>query len=285
MIWLIGNRGMLGREVEALLKLHRKQYLASDQEVDITSMSSLQEFVQDKSFSWIINCAAYTAVDRAEDEPELAFKINADGPLNIAQIALIKNCKLIHLSTDYVFDGTRDIAYAETDLPNPLGVYAASKYKGDQNIASVLPSHFIIRSAWLYGKQGANFVSTMLKLFKEKTEVRVVADQWGSPTYALDLAEAILHMIDIDADDYGIYNFTNAGRTNWHAFATAIYELAKARGLIDRNVQVIPITTDQYPTKAKRPQYSYLSKEKICRTFGIQLKPWRESLAAFLSSL
>lgn len=284
MIWLIGNRGMLGTEVETLLNRQKRNHIATDVEVDITNIEQLKEFVSNKPISWIINCAAYTSVDKAEDEPELAFKINADGPLNIAQIAVKKNARLIHISTDYVFDGTKEGAYLETDLPNPINIYGKSKFKGEKNIAETIKTYFIIRSAWLYGKNGANFVRTMLNLFREKTEVKIVADQWSSPTYASDLAEAVIRIIDIDPVTFGLYHFTNEGRTNWYQFATEIYNFAKIEGLIDRSVRVLPIETSQYQTKAKRPVNSYLSKEKISRDFNLNLIPWKESLARFIST-
>lgn len=285
MIWLIGNRGMLGTEVAALLDRQKRLYVSTDMEVDITNFEQLRKFVSNKPISWIINCAAYTAVDKAEDEPDLAFKINADSSRNIAEIAKNKDAKLIHISTDYVFDGTKEGAYLETDLPNPISVYGKSKFKGETNIAETVKSHFIIRTAWLYGKNGNNFVRTMLRLFKEKTEIKVVADQWGNPTCACDLAGAIIRIIDIDPVTYGFYHFTNDGRASWHQFATEIYNLAEIEGLIDRPVRVLPVATDQYHTKAKRPANSCLSKEKISRDFNISIKPWKESLARFISTL
>jgi dTDP-4-dehydrorhamnose reductase len=285
MIWLIGYKGMLGTAVLELLLVQEKQYMVSDQEIDITNIDRLHEFTENKSISWIINCAAYTAVDKAEDERELTFKINADGPLNIAQIAKEKGAKLIHLSTDYVFDGTKDGAYNEDDIPNPQGVYAQSKYGGEQNIMACLDRYFTIRTAWLYGRVGQSFVHTMLRLFREKSEVRVVADQWGSPTYAPDLAAVIMTIIDADSVHYGIYNFTNAGRINWHQFALEIYDVAQKQGLIDKTVQIIPISSDQYPTRVKRPLNSYLSKDKIYREFKITDKLWQESLETFMGGL
>ena len=285
MIWLIGNRGMLGSEVETLLIRQKWDYVATDMEVDITDIGQLNQFAADKQISWIINCAAYTSVERAEDESEIAFKINTDGPSNIAQIALEKNARLIHISTDYVFDGTKEGAYVETDLPNPISVYGISKFKGETNIAETVKAHFIIRSAWLYGKNGNNFVHTMLNLFKEKTEVSIVADQWGSPTYAYDLAAAVIRIIDMNPTTFGLYHFTNEGKINWYQFATEIYNLAKNEGLINRSVRVLPIETGQYPMKAKRPANACLSSEKISRDFNISLKPWKESLAHFISTL
>jgi dTDP-4-dehydrorhamnose reductase len=177
MIWLIGKRGMLGREVEALLDRQKRDYIATGVEVDITDIEQLKEFAANKPVSWIINCSAYTAVDKAEDEPEEAFKINADGSSNISKTAAYKNARLIHISTDYVFDGTKKGAYLETDLPNPINIYGKSKLKGETNITETTKAYFIIRTAWLYGKNGNNFVRTMLRLFKEKLEVNVVADQ------------------------------------------------------------------------------------------------------------
>jgi len=283
-IWLIGNRGMLGAEVEALLKKAQKPYMATDLEVDITDPAALQNFVAERPLTWIINCAAYTAVDRAEDEPERAFRINAEGPRNLAQMAKGKKAKLIHISTDYVFDGTKQGAYEETDTPNPAGVYGKSKLEGERQITETLSEHFIIRTAWLYGKNGPNFVATMLRLFKEKKEISVVADQWGSPTYAPDLATVLLALIDQDAAAFGIYHFTNEGRITWHQFASAIYEGARSAGLITEEVLIKPVATAQYPTRAKRPANSYLAKEKIVRQFGINLKPWQDSLNRYLTT-
>lgn len=183
MIWLVGHKGMLGSEVHKLLIERGMPCLASDLEVDITDIHRLRAHVMDRPLSWIINCSAYTAVDRAEDERELAFQINSDGVRNIALIAAEKKAKLIHISTDYVFDGTKEDAYLETDPPNPPGVYGASKYEGEKHVQASLSSYFIFRTAWLYGRSGNNFVHTMIRLFREREEIRVVADQWGSPTW------------------------------------------------------------------------------------------------------
>ncbi len=285
MIWLIGNKGMLGREVEALLQEKELAYLATDQEIDITSLDELRRFSADKPISWIINCAAYTAVDKAEDEPDLVFKINVAGPRNIAEIAKNRGAKLIHISTDYVFDGTKTGAYLETDPPNSPGVYGKSKYQGEMNIADVLDQHFIIRSAWLYGKQGNNFVYTMLRLFKERDIVRVVGDQYGSPTYAPDLAAAILEIVRLNPDNpdaYGIYNYTNEGKISWFDFACEIYRLAKQQKLLLKEVVIQRIATEDYPTRTRRPQNSYLSKEKIIKTFNISPRNWEAALSEFI---
>lgn len=285
MIWLIGNRGMLGTEVEALLRQRNLPYFASDKEVDITEPEQLQQFVAGKPLSWIINCSAYTAVDRAEDEPALAFRVNADGPRNIAEIARNKGAKLIHISTDYVFDGTKEGAYLETDIPNPLGVYGRSKYQGEVHIQKTLKDHFILRTSWLYGKHGNNFVYTMLRLFKERDEVRVVGDQWGSPTYAPDLAGALLEIIHLNSVTYGIYHFTNEGEVSWYDFACEVYRMARNKQLLTKDVVIQRIVTEDYPTKAQRPQNSYLSKEKIKSAFNIFVRPWDAGLHDFFEGI
>ncbi len=285
MIWLVGNRGMLGTEVEELLRQHDLPYFASDREVDITDPGLLQDFASNKPLSWIINCSAYTAVDQAEDEPELAFRINAEGPRNLAGIARDKEAKLIHISTDYVYDGTKEGRYTETDPPNPLGVYGASKYQGEVHIQNLLKAHFILRTSWLYGKRGNNFVTTMLRLFKERDEVRVVGDQWGSPTYAPDLAAALLEIVRADSDAYGIYHFTNEGTVSWFDFACEIYRLARQEDLLKKEVRLVRIRTEEYPTKARRPRNSPMSKSKIRRTFQIAIRPWQAGLGDFLAEI
>jgi len=276
---------MLGTDVEILLKNEGMDYIASDQEIDITNVDELQKFAQSKPITWIVNCAAYTAVDKAEDEPELAFKINAEGPENIAEIAKIKGAKLIHISTDYVFDGTKEGAYVETDTPNPLGVYGKSKLQGEINSQKILREHFILRTAWLYGIHGNNFVYTMLRIFKERNEVRVVGDQYGSPTYAPDLAAAILTIISLNSDDYGVYHFTNEGKISWYDFACEIYRVAKEKKFLAKEVLIQQIVTEDYPTKTPRPRNSYLSKDKIVKAFNISLRNWETTLNEFMLTI
>jgi dTDP-4-dehydrorhamnose reductase len=285
MIWLIGHKGMLGSEVESLLKLQGSPYVATDQELDIADLDQLTAFAKDHPISWIVNCAAYTAVDQAEEDADAAFRTNAIGPLNLAQIAQEKKAKLIHVSTDYVFDGKKKGPYDEMDIPQPLGIYGLSKYEGEQNIAKTLNEYFIIRTAWLYGLHGRNFVYTILRLLKERTDIRVVNDQFGSPTYAPDLAEVILRIMQSDSDCYGIYHFTNEGRTSWHCFACAIAASAKAQGMITSDCRITEIPSEQYPTKAKRPMNSDLSKEKIRNTFHISIRPWEAALKEFLAKI
>ena len=290
MIWLIGNKGMLGNDVEKLLKERGLTYWASDKEVDISDYKALEKFGKDKKIKWVINCAGYTKVDKAEEEIDEAFRINKDGVRNIALFSAKRQIRLIHISTDYVFDGRQEegvVAYSEDDKTNPINIYGRSKLAGEEEIKKILEKYFIIRTSWLYGLQGNNFIYTMLRLFKERNLVKVVDDQWGSPTYTVDLAEAILKIIEDDSVNYGIYHFTNEGMTSWYEFARTIYKKAKRLGLLERNkkVEIQPIKTEDYPTAARRPGYSVLSKEKIKREFNLKIRDWNEALEDFLVSL
>jgi len=290
MIWLIGNKGMLGNYVEKLLEERGLIYWTSDTEVDISDYKVLEKFGKDKKIKWIINCAAYTKVDKAEEEIDEAFKINKDGVRNIALFSAKRQIRLIHISTDYVFDGRKEkgaIEYREDDKTNPISIYGKSKLAGEEEIKKILEEYFIIRTAWLCGLKGNNFVYTMLRLFKERDLVKVVEDQWGSPTYTADLAGAILKIIEDDSVSYGIYHFTNEGTTNWYEFARNIYKRAKRLGLIEDNkkVEIQPIKTEEYPTVARRPRYSVLSKEKIKKEFGLRIRNWDKALEDFLVSL
>ncbi len=285
MIWLVGHRGMLGTEVHARLQARGLKHVASDLDVDIADRTSIKAFSDPLALSWIVNCSAYTAVDRAEDEPGQAFRINAEGVRNLACVAQEKGARLLHISTDYVFDGRKEGAYLETDPPSPSGVYGRSKLQGELDIRENIDRHVILRTAWLYGPTGANFVRTMLRLFQERDEVRVVADQWGSPTLAGDLADVILRIVTLETVPYGIFHYTNEGRTNWFEFASLIRKLAGEHRLIERDVRILPIKTEEYPTKAVRPANSYLSKEKIKAAFGITIRPWQEALKEFMSGL
>ncbi|MBN2040875.1 MAG: dTDP-4-dehydrorhamnose reductase [Spirochaetes bacterium] len=284
MIWLIGNKGMLGSDMELMLKGSGCDYIVSDAEVDITDYDQLSGFTAGRKISWIINCSAYAAVDKAEDEPELAYKINDNGVLNIAKIAREKDSVLIHFSTDYVFSGDKNGIYNEDDKACPAGIYGKSKLQGEKQVMDTLEKYFIFRISWLYGEFGNNFVYTMLRLFSEREEVRVVNDQTGSPTYTSDVVDLVLFVINNGADNFGIYHFTNDGVTTWYDFALKIYRLSKELGLLNKDVNILPIKTKEYPTKAKRPVNSCLEKEKIKHNLGIVLQPWEKSLRKFLSS-
>jgi dTDP-4-dehydrorhamnose reductase len=285
MIWLVGNQGMLGTEVHHRLQVRNMEHVATDLDVDIADRQALSKFSGPLALSWIVNCSAYTAVDRAEDEPEQAFRINAEGVRNLALVARQKGAGFFHISTDYVFDGLKEQAYLETDTPNPLGVYGRSKLQGELHIREHIDNHVILRTAWLYGPNGNNFVRTMLRLFQERDEVRVVADQRGSPTLAGDLANVIMQIITRKALQYGTFHFTNEGRTTWFEFASLILELARKYHLLNREVRLLPLTTDQYPTRVLRPANSYMSKEKIKAMLGIHVRPWQEALESFMAEL
>ena len=287
MIWLIGNKGMLGNDVEKLLKERGLIYWASDYEVDISDYEALEKFGEDKKIKWIINCAGYTKVDKAEEEIDEAFRINKDGVRDISLFSAKRQIRLFHISTDYVFDNWEErgaVAHREDDKTNPINIYGRSKLSGEEEIKNILEKYFIIRTAWLYGVQGNNFVYTMLRLFKRRDVVKVVEDQWGSPTYTVDLAGAILKIIEDDTFSYGIYHFTNEGVTSWYEFARVIYKKAKRLGLIEYNkkVEIQPIKTKDYPTAARRPRYSVLSKEKVKKEFGLKIRDWDEALEDFL---
>ncbi len=285
MIWLIGSKGMLGTDVESKLKEKNFDFIASDREIDITDLEIVQNFIRNKEIDYIINCSAYTNVDKAESETEKAYKINADGVKNLAVTAKDINAILIHISTDYVYDGRKKSSYVETDKTNPLSVYGKSKLQGEKYIIETLEKYFIIRTAWLYGENGNNFVYTMLKLFKEKEELNIVSDQFGTPTYTNDLADIPVKIIESKNRKFGIYHFTNEGKTSWYEFAAEIYKSAKELDIIKKNIALNPITTDKYPTPATRPKFSILSKEKIKKNLNIKIRIWQEALYEFLNTI
>ena len=286
MIWLIGNRGMLGTELSLLLEKSGLPFAGTDREVDITDPEALRAFTRTRQIDWIINCAAYTAVDNAEDDEENCRLLNTTGPANIALAADKIGARLIHISTDYVFNGQGGRPYTENDATNPIGVYGLTKRDGEIKVLEGNAKSYIIRTAWLYGKHGNNFVHTMLRLMKEKESVSVVNDQKGSPTWAHDLAQVIITFIQLVNEGktipYGIYHFTNEGEISWFDFAREIYARAHALGILTGNCEVKACTSAEFPAKVKRPQYSVLDKTKIKNTLGINIPVWDESLRKFL---
>ncbi len=291
MIWLIGANGMLGTETGRQLTQNKLAWVGTDRNVDITNPVLLEQFANEQNsknhadkIAWIINCSAYTAVDKAEDDKELAQKLNEDGPRNIASVAKKIGAKLIHISTDYVFDGTSSVPYTEDMAKKPIGVYGVTKAAGEDAVAESIKEYYILRTAWLYGFDGHNFVYTMTNLMNTHDVIKVVADQKGTPTCAVDLASAILTIIKKNNVPFGIYQCTDLGETDWHSFAQKIYELGKKYGRITHDCVINSCTTAEYPTKAKRPAYSVLSKEKIQKALGITLPQWEESLEKFIKS-
>jgi dTDP-4-dehydrorhamnose reductase len=285
MIWLVGNKGMLGSEVAAALTEAGFEFVGSDRDVDILDPAAIAAFAAGKGVAWIVNCAAYTAVDRAEDEAELATRLNADGPENLARLAAAIGARILHISTDYVFDGSSERPYVEDDSVAPIGAYGRGKAEGEARVRSACVEHVILRTAWLYGKGGGNFVSTMLKLMGSKDRVGVVADQRGTPTYAADLARAIAAIVGSKAPRFGTFHYSNLGETTWYGFALEIKRLGIEYGILTKDCPIDALTTEEYPTKARRPLRSLLSKEKIRKAYNLEIPDWRESLALYLRDI
>ncbi len=273
-ILVTGANGQLGQCLQKISSQFEEfEFIFTDSEtLDITNKEEVNDFFWQNAPDFCINAAAYTAVDLAETEVEKAFLVNADGTENLAEACAENNAQFIHVSTDYVFDGENNLAYTEEDFTNPLGVYGASKLAGDELALEVNPCSVILRTSWVYSEFGKNFVKTMLNLFATKDELNIVADQFGQPTNANDLAEAIMKIIKSEKITPGIFNFSNLGRISWFDFAEKIAELSEAK------IKLNAIETSQYPTPAKRPKNSVLDLDKISKTYGIQLKPWEESL-------
>ena len=286
-VLVIGANGQLGWELCRKGEEQGFDMVALDlPEIDITEPSTVKKEVSQTGISLVINAAAYTAVDKAESEPDLAFAANRDGPGYLASSCAQVGIPLIHVSTDYVFDGSKKGPYLETDPVSPLGVYGQSKAAGETEVRDHLQEHLILRTAWLYGVHGHNFVKTMLLLAREKEVLRVVADQYGCPTYAADLAEAILAILAqiAEAGDiaWGTYHYCSKGITTWHGFAEKIFDLAKECDSLMVK-EVVPIATAEYPTPAKRPANSVLDCSLIIEHFGISPRPWQESLAYMIN--
>lgn len=281
MIWLIGCKGMLGTELSEMLAARGFEFVGTDREVDITSQSALDAFAAGRRIDAIVNCAAYTAVDRAEDDEAACRAINAEGPGNIAACARKIGASFLHMSTDYVFNGNGARPYREDDPTDPTGVYGRTKRDGETAALAANSKTWIVRTAWLYGKHGNNFVFTMLKLMKERDAVRVVNDQRGSPTWAYDLCAAICGILG-KKPPYGVYHFSGSGDISWHDFARAIHERARALGILDRDCAVNACTSAEYPAKVRRPPYSVLDKTKIMAALGFAVPGWEASLDAFL---
>ncbi|MBE6452190.1 MAG: dTDP-4-dehydrorhamnose reductase [Alphaproteobacteria bacterium] len=269
-ILITGANGQLGTELRKVLP---NAIFADINVLDITDLNAVKKFVNDNGIDVIVNCAAYTAVDRAEDDIEAAKKINEDGVLNLA----LSGAKIVHISTDYVFDGKNYAPYQEKDEANPLSVYGKTKRAGELAVLDNAKIAIVIRTAWLYSTHGNNFVKTMRRLGAERKNINVVIDQIGTPTFAGDLAQAIATILpQINETNKGIYHYTNEGVCSWYDFATEIMNLS---GL---SCKVNPIKSSEYPTKAIRPFYSVLSKEKFKNVFNIEIPHWKESLVKCL---
>lgn len=242
---------------------------ASSQEVDITDKESIDAYFLKYKPNACINAAAYTAVDKAETEPEKAFAINVTGAKNVAEACKEHNVLMLHISTDFVFDGTKKDPYTEDDQPNPQSVYGSTKLQGEKEVQAVLEKYYIIRTSWVYSQFGNNFMKTMIRLGNERDELNVVNDQVGTPTNALDLAEALIVIVQSNKVAYGIYNYSNEGSCTWYDFAKKIFEVNKI------SIDLHPIPTTAYPTPAKRPEYSVLDKSKIKKMFNFKVENWQ----------
>lgn len=280
-VLVTGGHGQLAsciKDSAGALFGHDFTYIDLD-ELDITDKKSVDRFIEDHKPEWCINCAAYTAVDKAESEHELARKANVDGARYLAEACAKQKARFVQISTDFVFDGKQNTPYSEVDDTRPLSVYGATKLEGERAVIDALAEHFIIRTSWLYSQYGNNFMKTMLRLGSERDTLNVVSDQIGTPTYAADLAGLILKLIKENSRAYGVYHYSNEGVASWYDFAKAIM----AEGELD--CQVLPINTEAYPTAAKRPAFSVMDKSKIKNTWDIELPDWRESLNKAIQAL
>ncbi len=281
-IVIFGKLGQVGSSLMCLLGSNHELIGLDQQELDLVQTGQIASVILDNKPDWVINASAYTAVDRAETEPQLADAINHLAPEAMAIVCAQLKCGFIHYSTDYVFDGTASEPYLESDTPNPKSVYGITKLAGEQAVLAAYPRAIILRTAWVYAKEGANFMNTMLRLAKEKDSLSVVNDQLGSPTLAADLALATVSIIEQTSLEIldqvsGIYHATGSGVASWYDFAAEIFALTAS------SVRLHSITTEDYPTPAPRPKYSVLSNEKLQNEFGVRLPNWKKSLADTLA--
>lgn len=280
-IVVTGANGQVGKSIQTLsidLPTIRFTFLTKE-ELSINDKDAVFAFLQHHKPDSLINCAAYTAVDAAETAHALALDVNANAVEILANCCKSLDIRFVHISTDYVFDGLSTIPYKETDQTNPVNFYGFSKLEGEKRALAINPNTVVVRTSWVYAPVGKNFVKTMLKLMQERSALNVVGDQFGSPTYAPDLAKALISIATADQFVPGIYHFSNDGIITWYDFAKAIAEISAS------SCNVYPITTEQYPTPAKRPFYSGLDKSKIQADYGIALRPWRESLQTCITQI
>ena len=273
-ILVTGAEGQLGRSIQDLAKKHNHlDFIFTDyDELDITNSTKVYDFFKGDRFDYCINCAAYTAVDKAESETKRAFEINAEGVNYLAQSCKLNNIILIHISTDFVFDGNKQSPYTELDVPNPINVYGLSKLKGEEYVQTILEKYYIVRTSWVYSEFGQNFLKTMIKLSGERDEIGVVNDQIGSPTYAIDLAGFIISLVKDKIKEYGIYNYSNKGTISWYDFAIEIFRQQNLP------ITINPISSLDYETPAKRPKNSKLDLSHTMNTFQNEIPNWDYSL-------
>ncbi|WP_294068134.1 dTDP-4-dehydrorhamnose reductase [Proteiniphilum sp. UBA1028] len=285
-VLVTGANGQLGCEIKTLvsnMNLPFRFFFTDADTLDITDIRQIDAFVIDRQIQYLINCAAYTAVDKAETDEDKAAAINVTAVANIGQVARKYGVKVIHISTDFVFDGMSTVPYTETMDTNPLSVYGKTKLAGEKALQAAGCDWMILRTSWLYSEFGANFVKTMIRLMHEKERLTIVDDQWGSPTYAADLAEMTIHILQFSEDQEwktGVYHFSNRGETTWYRFAEAI---KKYTGI--STCELAPIASDEYPSAAQRPAYSVMNLSKTTSTFRVEIPEWKEALCRCLRKL
>lgn len=273
-VLVTGANGQLGQAIQFISDKYSdiEFKFCSSSDLDITSKENCESVFAKYKPNFCINAAAYTAVDKAESEPEKAHLINVIGAKNLAEVSKEFESVLLHISTDFVFDGSHTTPYTETDLPNPTGVYGQTKLDGEKTIKETFDNYFIIRTSWVYSQFGNNFMKTMLRLASERDSLSVVNDQIGTPTNAVDLAKALIKILSSGKKEFGIYNFSNEGQCSWYDFASEIFRVNNI------NINLQPIPTTSFPTPAKRPVYSVLDKSKIKNVFGLKINSWQDSL-------
>ena len=281
-VLVTGASGQLGKSIKLLSDKGQTKGLdlvfRTSKELDITDVDAVEREFKSSNYAYCINCAGYTAVDKAETEQEAAHQVNVVGARNLANACKAHKAVLIHISTDFIFDGFQETPYVEEDIARPISVYGDTKYKGEQAVSNILEEYFILRTSWLYSEFGHNFMKTMMRLGKEHKELSVVFDQVGTPTYALDLAKAIVHIISSQSKEYGVYHYSNEGVASWYDFAQAIFEGSNT------TIDLKPIRSEAYPQPAQRPKFSVLDKSKIKNTLGIEIPHWKDSLRVALDA-
>jgi dTDP-4-dehydrorhamnose reductase len=279
-----GAAGQLGTDLCRCLRDSGHEAVAlTRRDLDLAHSDQVRETISALAPDWVVNCAAYTQVDRAESEAEQAFAVNRDGARALAQAVARTSGRLLQVSTDFVFDGSQSHPYREEDAASPLGVYGHSKWEGEQAVLDCLPGVLIVRTAWVHGAHGQNFVKTILRLASERERLTIVDDQVGSPSWTGDIAVALIRLMEQQAA--GIFHYTNEGVASWYDFAWAIIEEARGLGLLVKDCELVPIPTSAYPTPARRPAYSVLSKEKIRACLGTAIPHWREGLQSMMREL
>jgi dTDP-4-dehydrorhamnose reductase len=280
-IVVFGASGQLGQCLKTVAETSGIDsiYFPLESEANILDKDALKHLFDTYRPAWCINCAAYTAVDKAEDDIDTARNINKTGVENISALCAEYNSVLIHVSTDFVFKGDKPVPLTENDKTEPINIYGITKLEGELAVVDALKKYYILRTSWLYSEYGNNFVKTMLKLGAERDELKIIADQAGTPTYAIDLASCILQIIFSEITAYGVYHYSNEGIASWYDFAKSIFDISETE------VKTLPIKTSEYPTRAARPAYSVMDKTKIKHTFNIEIPYWRDSLITCISKL